>query len=133
MIVGRGADYILRESENLTSVFIHASLDFRAKRVAEFEHITEAKAKDMVLKADKRRASFYNFQTEKKWGQVSSYNLSIDSSDLGIDGAVDLIEDYIVKKERTCSPHSIAAKEVEEKVFRAIHDQIGRASCRERV
>ncbi len=99
VIVGRGADYILRESENLTSVFIHASLDFRAKRVAEFEHITEAKAKDMVLKADKRRASFYNFQTEKKWGQVSSYNLSIDSSDLGIDGAVDLIEDYIVKKE----------------------------------
>jgi len=99
VIVGRGADYILRESKNLTSVFIHASLDFRAKRVSEFEHITEAKAKDMVLKADKRRASFYNFQTEKKWGQVSSYNLSIDSSDLGIDGAVDLIEDYIVKKE----------------------------------
>lgn len=95
VIVGRGADYILRDCKDLTSVFIHADLAFRARRVAEFEHISEAKAKDMVVKADKKRASFYNFQTEKKWGAVDSYNLAVDTSHLGIDGAVKLIEQYI--------------------------------------
>ena len=101
VIVGRGADYILRDCKDLTSVFVHAPLDFRVKRVAEFEHITEAKARDMVIKADKKRASFYNFQTEKKWGSVDSYNLAVDTSDLGIDGAVKLIQQYIrIKHEK---------------------------------
>ena len=101
VIVGRGADYILRDCKDLTSVFVHAPLDFRVKRVAEFEHITEAKARDMVIKADKKRASFYNFQTEKKWGAVDSYNLAVDTSDLGIDGAVKLIQQYIrIKHEK---------------------------------
>lgn len=95
VIVGRGADYILRDCKDLTSVFIHADLDFRSRRVAEFEHISEAKARDMAVKADKKRASFYNFQTEKKWGAVDSYNLAVDTSHLGIDGAVKLIEQYI--------------------------------------
>ena len=101
VIVGRGADYILRDCKDLTSVFVHAPLDFRVKRVAEFEHITEAKARDMVIKADKKRASFYNFQTEKKWGAVDSYNLAVDTSDLGIDGAVKLIQQYIRIKHET--------------------------------
>lgn len=101
VIVGRGADYILRDCKDLMSVFVHAPLDFRVKRVAEFEHITEAKARDMVIKADKKRASFYNFQTEKKWGAVDSYNLAVDTSDLGIDGAVRLIQQYIrIKHEK---------------------------------
>jgi cytidylate kinase len=100
VIVGRAADYILRDNKNVTSVFIHASLDFRAGRVAEFEKISEAKAKDMVLKADKKRASFYNFQTEKKWGAASGYHLSIDTSSIGIDGAVQLIKTYIELKNR---------------------------------
>ena len=98
VIVGRGADYILRECPYLTTVFVHASLDFRIRRVAEFEKISDNKAKDMIIKADKKRASFYNFQTEKKWGAAASYNLSVDSSDLGIDGAVDLIIDYVERK-----------------------------------
>ena len=98
VIVGRAADYILREYKNLTTVFVHASLDYRIQRVAEFEKITDAKAKDMILKADKKRASFYNFQTDKKWGAVSSYNLSVDTSDLGIEGAVKLIKNYIAIK-----------------------------------
>ena len=98
VIVGRGADYILRECPYLTTVFVHASLDFRIRRVAEFEKISDNKAKDMIIKADKKRASFYNFQTEKKWGAAASYNLSVDSSDLGIDGAVGLIIDYVERK-----------------------------------
>ena len=89
VIVGRAADYILRDNPRLTSVFIHSSMRFRLDRVM-----------DMILKADKKRASFYNFQTEKKWGAASSYNLSLDTSDIGIDGCVRMIELYLEQKRK---------------------------------
>ena len=100
VIVGRGADYILRDCPNLISVFIHADLEVRAQRVAEYEQVSISKAKDIINKADKKRASYYNFQTEKKWGQVSSYMLSIDSGVLGYDGSVALIKDFVEMKRR---------------------------------
>ncbi len=100
VIVGRGADYVLRDDPDLVSVFIHADIDKRAQRVAEFEKITTAKAKELINKADKKRASFYNFQTEKKWGAVSSYMLSIDSGEVGYDGAVELIKNFVEIKNR---------------------------------
>ena len=95
VIVGRCADYTLRDCPELISVFVHASTDFRAARVAEEYQVSEAKAKDMLVKTDKKRASYYNFQSEKKWGAAASYNLCVESSSLGIDGSVDLIMDYI--------------------------------------
>ncbi len=95
VIVGRCADYTLRDCPELISVFVHANTDFRAARVAEEYKVSEAKAKDMLVKTDKKRASYYNFQSEKKWGAASSYNLCVESSSLGIDGSVDLIMDYI--------------------------------------
>ena len=98
VIVGRGADYILRDIPRVTSVFIHASEEFRVSRIMEYEHVNEQKAKDIISKADKKRASFYNFQTEKKWGSVVSYNLSLDASDIGIDGCVSVIRAYLELK-----------------------------------
>ena len=98
VIVGRAADYILRGNPRLTSVFIHASDEFRIKRITEYEHISDDKARDMIAKADKKRASFYNFQTEKRWGHAASYNLSVDTSQLGIDGCVTLIRRYLELK-----------------------------------
>ena len=95
VIVGRCADYTLRDCPELISVFVHANTDFRAARVAEEYKVSEAKAKDMLVKTAKKRASYYNFQSEKKWGAASSYNLCVESSSLGIDGSVDLIMDYI--------------------------------------
>ena len=95
VIVGRGADYILRDYPNLVTVFIHAELEERAARVAEYEHVSLEKAKDIIQKADKKRASFYNIQTEKKWGHVSSYMLSIDSGALGYDGTVEYLCRFI--------------------------------------
>ena len=100
VIVGRAADYILRDNPRLTSVFIHAKDDFRVQRIMEYEHISKDKALDMIAKADKKRASFYNFQTEKKWGQAASYNLTVDTSALGIDGCVTLIRRYLELKNR---------------------------------
>ena len=100
VIVGRGADYILRDYPGLVTVFIHADLEERARRVAEFEKVSVDKARDIINKADKKRASFYNFQTEKRWGQASSYMLSIDSGALGYDGSVELIRQFVeLKKE----------------------------------
>ncbi|MBQ4177312.1 MAG: cytidylate kinase-like family protein [Lachnospiraceae bacterium] len=100
VIVGRAADYILRDNPRLTSVFVHAKDDFRAQRIMEYEHISKDKALDMIARADKKRASFYNFQTEKKWGQAASYNLTVDTSALGIDGCVTLIRRYLELKNR---------------------------------
>lgn len=100
VIVGRCADYILRDHPELVSVFIHANSDFRAARIAEEYKLPDAKVRDMLVKTDKKRASYYNFQSEKQWGAASSYNLCIESSEVGIDGAVDLIMDYINYKKK---------------------------------
>ncbi len=101
VIVGRGADYILRDAPHLTSVFIHASDAYRISRIVEYEKVSEEKARDIITKADKKRASYYNFQTEKKWGHVSSYNLSLDTSDIGIDGCVSVIRSYLEQKQKS--------------------------------
>ena len=100
VIVGRCADYILRDHPELVSVFVHANSDFRAARIAEEYKLPDAKVRDLLVKTDKRRASYYNFQSEKQWGAASSYNLCIESSEVGIDGAVDLIMDYINYKKK---------------------------------
>lgn len=100
VIVGRAADYILRDRPHLTSVFVHADDDFRIGRITEYEKVPAEKARDMMTRADKKRAAFYNFQTDKKWGAVSSYNLSLDTGDIGIDGCVSVIRSYLELKEK---------------------------------
>lgn len=95
IIVGRCADYALEEISDLTSIFIHADLETRIKRIAEKYEVKENKAKDMITKTDKRRASYYNYYTNKEWGSASSYHLSVDSGKLGIDRTVKLIENYL--------------------------------------
>lgn len=95
VIVGRCADYILRDCPELVSVFVHADEDFRAGRVADEYQVTNAKARDMLTKTDKKRASYYNFQSEKKWGAATSYNFCLESSSIGIDECVELLYDYI--------------------------------------
>lgn len=98
VVVGRCADYILRDHPGLVSVFVHANNDFRAARIAEEYKVSDGKAREMLLKTDKKRASYYNFQSEKQWGVASSYNLCVESSALGIDKSVELIEEYVKRK-----------------------------------
>ena len=100
ILVGRCADYALEDNENLLSVFIHADLDARIRRIARIYDLTDAKAKDMIMKTDKKRASYYNYYTSKKWGDLKSYDLCIDSSILGIDGTVELIKQAVALKEK---------------------------------
>ena len=94
VIVGRCADYALSELPTCINTFIHADMDVRIKRVAADMQIPENKARDVIQKSDKQRASYYNYYTSKKWGDSRGYHLTLDSSQLGIDGCVDMILDY---------------------------------------
>lgn len=100
VMVGRCADYALAEEPNVVNVFISANLPDRIARIARRHDITDAKAKDMILKTDKKRASYYNYYTSKKWGEVSSYDLTLNTSVLGLDGAVHMIREFIALKEK---------------------------------
>ena len=85
--------------ENVVSIFIHADLDTRIRRIARIYDLTDAKAKDMIIKTDKKRASYYNYYTNKKWSDSESYELCLNSSALGIEGTAKAIEQYIELKE----------------------------------
>lgn len=98
VIVGRCADYILRHHPCCFNLFIHAPLEYCVQRVIEYDGVSESKARDLVLKTNKSRAAYYNFYTDKKWGDISSYHLSVDSSVLGIDKTVGVIAGFV--KER---------------------------------
>lgn len=96
VIVGRSADYVLRENPNLISVFIHASIESRIIRIMNRTDIDSAeKAREMAEKKDKLRASYYNFYTDKSWGSSMSYDLSIDSSKLPTAVVADIIVNYV--------------------------------------
>ena len=91
IFVGRCADYILRDREDVISVFVTADFKDRVSRVAEYEGISEQSAKEVINKADKTRAAYYDFYTEKKWGVASSYDICLNSSKLGLQQCKEII------------------------------------------
>ena len=99
VIVGRCADYALEENPNVLSIFIKADMQDRIRRIAKLYDLSDAKAKDKITKIDKQRASYYNYYTSKRWGEVDSYDLCLNSSVFGIDGTVDMIKQAIEVKE----------------------------------
>ena len=95
VIIGRCADYALRDFNNVINLFISAPFDYRVKRAVEVYGIEEKHAAEYVKRIDKQRTSYYNYYTDKRWGQPQNYELCVDSAALGIDGSVKLIEDFI--------------------------------------
>ena len=101
IIVGRCADYALADNPDCFSVFIHADMDFRLARIKEDMEKQEKTFKDdnklidFINKTDKKRANYYNYYSSKKWGDSRSYDLTLNSSVLGIDKTVDMILNYI--------------------------------------
>ena len=91
VIVGRCADYALNDYENCIHLFIYGEDKVKTKRIMEKYNLSESKAKDMIVKKDKQRQSYYNYYSSKKWGRADSYDLCINSSLLGIEGTVKLI------------------------------------------
>ncbi len=91
VMIGRCADYVLRDNPARLSIFVYAGIEARKKRVAARHDITESAAIDVINKTDRRRASYYNFYTGGKWGKYDNYHLAIDSSILGIEGTAAVI------------------------------------------
>ena len=100
ILVGRCADYALEDFDNVLSVFIHADMNARIRRIARIYDLTDAKAKERIVKTDKQRASYYNYYSNKKWSDADSYNICLDSSVLGIDGTAEAIERLVEIKEQ---------------------------------
>ncbi len=100
VVIGRCADYILREHDNCLNVFVHADKETRIKRSVAKKDCEERKAADFVTKKDKQRANYYNFYSNKRWDDLQNYDITIDTSRFTIDQAVELLIDAARKLDR---------------------------------
>ena len=85
VIIGRSADYILKDRDDVLNVFIHGDMPEKTQRIMNLYNVGEKEAVKMMADTDKRRMTNYNFYTEQKWGKASNYTLSLNSSQLGYD------------------------------------------------
>ena len=99
VIVGRCADYVLRDKKDAINVFIKADMDSRKERIMRLHNIAGDKVEDYIRRADKQRASYYNYYATSTWGDVNNFDLCVDTGALGIEGAVELIERFVALHE----------------------------------
>lgn len=98
VIVGRCADYILREHPGLVKVFLYASREERVKNLMARDNMSEKLANSAVSKADKRRSNYYNFYTNNVWGDVNNYHLCLDTASLPTEKCVDILVNFAETK-----------------------------------
>ena len=99
VIVGRSADYVLRDVDNVINIFIHAPLDECAKRiVSRNDSHTLEEARALAERTNKLRANFYNFYTDKLWDHATSYDLCLDSSLLPLEDLADIVINYVHRR-----------------------------------
>ena len=98
VIVGRCADYVLRDRKDCVNVFIHSDLTSRIKRATEQYGLSPVKAGDEINKIDKQRATYYRYYSEKKWGRAENYDLSVYSDGIGLEACTDLILSFVDMK-----------------------------------
>ncbi len=97
IILGRCSDYVLRDRDDVLKVFVHCDIDTRVDNVSKRLGISTSKAKDIIKKTEKRRASYYNYYTHRKWGDVSHFDLAINSTG-GIEKVVETIKNFYLNK-----------------------------------
>lgn len=97
IIVGRCADYILRDMDCTLNVFLTSPDDVRCRRVQQRMNVSEDVAKEIIAKKDRNRPDYYNYFTFGKWGYAATYDLCLDSSILGVEGTADLIIEFARK------------------------------------
>lgn len=95
VIIGRNADFILRNRSDVFNVFVHGNMPEKIKRICKLYDVTESEAAKMITDTDKRRMANYNFYTEQKWGMAYNYTLSLNSSQLGYEKCMQIIIDCI--------------------------------------
>jgi len=91
VIVGRCADYILKDKADLLKVFIHADIEKRAERIVNVYGESDESPEKRLMDKDKRRKAFYQFYTDLEWGNVNNYHLTLDSGVIGIEKCIDII------------------------------------------
>lgn len=91
VIVGRCADYILRDQADCLTAFIHASLEFRAERIVKVYGEREESPEQRIKDKDKRRAAYHRFYTDMKWGYAKNYQVSLDSGKLGLERCAEIL------------------------------------------
>ena len=95
VIVGRCADYVLREDPDAVSVFVKADMPSKIARAVKYYGVEEDKAEERIRKSDRQRASYYNYYATATWGDVENYDLVVDTGVLGVEGAVELIAKFL--------------------------------------
>lgn len=95
VIIGRNADFILKDRDDVLNVFIHGAESEKVKRICKLYHVTETEAIKMMADIDKRRMTNYRFYTDQKWGMAGNYTLSLNSSQLGYDRCEQIIIECI--------------------------------------
>lgn len=98
VFIGRCADYVLRDRDNVVNIFITANIEDRLKAVMERDHCDEDAAMKILKSKESARSSYYNYYTGKKWGCAESYDICINSSILGYEETAKLIADFIRKR-----------------------------------
>lgn len=95
VIVGRNADYILKDRDDVLNVFIHGDMQEKIQRIIDLYNVDEKEAVKMIADTDKRRMTNYNFYTDQKWGKAGNYTLCLNSSQLGYDRCEEIIMECI--------------------------------------
>ena len=103
VIVGRCADSVLKDHADVINFFLTGDMADKKARILGRYDIEKDKAEDFIKKTDKRRASYYNYYTDQKWGSAPNFDLCLNTSKTGIEGAVKLMMDYIAIKEERSS------------------------------
>lgn len=93
VIIGRNADFILKDRDDVLNVFIHGNMPEKMKRICQLYNVSEQDAVKMMTDTDKRRMTNYNFYTDQRWGKASNYTLALNSSVLGYDMCQKIIMD----------------------------------------
>lgn len=99
VIVGRSADYVLKDRDDVLNVYVHADMKDRIDRAVHSYEVDERDIENSVKKIDKRRSNYYEYYTDRKWGNAENYDISINSSAFGIDRTVSIIKNLVEGKE----------------------------------
>lgn len=95
VIIGRNADFILKDRDDVLNVFIHGNMPEKMKRICQLYNVSEQDAIKMMTDTDKRRMTNYNFYTDQRWGKASNYTLCLNSSQLGYDKCEEIIMECV--------------------------------------
>lgn len=95
VVIGRCADWVLRENPNLVRIFVLGDMDAKIQRISELNNISPDKAKSFIKQQDKSRKYYHNTHSDNKWGDSRGYDITVNSSKLGIDGTTELLIKYI--------------------------------------